>query len=160
MEYVTYVLIILGIMVLCVMLFWRKDFIAGGRRQSADMPADVDTPAKVYARSDSRLNVPTPWGWPGNDSVARSTEDRSVSESLHRFVDHLISEKQTVEDREYLLKKDENIRLLMEDRYGSSRVGKWKNGDMRSGKAVSNESPDRVDRSRGSLHDVRKPWGW
>jgi hypothetical protein len=154
MEYVNYILITLGVMVLCVMVFWRKDLFARSHAPTEEASREVEI------SSDDRLNVPTPWGWPGNDSAMKLAEERTVSESLHRFVDHLISEKQTVEDQEYVLRKRENLRLLIEDRYGSSRTGKQANGDARKGKPETGGSSIIADLSRGSLHDVRKPWGW
>jgi len=154
MEYVTYILICLGILALCMTAFWRKGVFSGNRSQSTGAPVQSEPV------SAERLDVPTPWGWPGSESVVSAAEDRTVSDSLHRFVDHLISEKQTVEDSEYLLKRNENLRSLIEDRYGKPPSGNSTNGSRKKGVPVSGGSSLSINRGRDSLREIRKPWGW
>jgi hypothetical protein len=163
MEYITYILIILGMMGICLLVFRRKDDPSGtsaGRHRvtstaksgkSATVPGTGSLPK-------ANLNVPTPWGWPGYDPLVRAGEDHNMSESLHRFVDHLLSEKQTIENREYLLKRNEGLRLLMEDRYGLSRASVAANESSRKGSTGSGKSSFIIDRT--PLREIRTPWGW
>ena len=55
-----------------------------------------------------------------NGSLLKTNGVNGGQDSLHRFVDLMMSEKQTVENREYLLKKDASMRALLEDRFGHS----------------------------------------
>jgi hypothetical protein len=155
MEYVTYILIILGIMGFCLLVFRRnavQTWVGNGNHHSKiTVPASQDSP-------ESRLNVPIPWGWPGNNTPAGSTEQHDVSDSLHRFVDHLISEKQTVESREYLLKRNENLKLLVESRYGLSKIRSDGIEQSTKQKADSGGSP--IIFERYSLEEIKTPWGW
>lgn len=165
MEYVTYTLIVIGIMALCLVLFKRdgnveQNYRASRSFSSSSKPGSPIKPTGAKVPSNERLNVPTPWGWPGKGSRTQAADERSVSDSLQRFVDHLMVEKQTVEDRNYVQRKNESLRSMMEDRYGPS--GKSANG---YGKSESKKkpadfagSPIVVDRK--SLHEVRTPWGW
>lgn len=135
MEYISYILVICGI--LALFLFWV--FSSGQiqlskktqKRSRAGAGLDLkqeQSKVKQLAASHS-LNIPTPWGWPGHDgvpvrkngSLLKTNGVHGGQDSLHRFVDLLMSEKQTVENREYLLKKDASLRALLEDRYGQSR---------------------------------------
>jgi len=144
-DYIYYSLITLGILLLCMYLARIPGHLRLGSNQAA--LADRAKRRREKARSKSLedrglserhalilkrgvSNIPTPWGWPGHednveshhksgfrtDSTAR--EPHSVSESLHRWVDRLVSEKQNVENQEYVLKKDASVRALLEDRYG------------------------------------------
>jgi hypothetical protein len=160
MEYVTYILIILGVMALCLAVFGRKgDFVStkSGKPFPAGskQPGSVEAQAKSKSTPENRLNVPTPWGWPGNGSVVKASEDHDLSETLHRFVDHLIAEKQTVEDRGYLLKRDESLRLLIEDRYGKS-VGSGSG----SAHTKKNAAGIPIVVKQRELKEIRTPWGW
>ena len=64
-------------------------------------------------------HVPTPWGWPGSDVRQGGLGDRSGGNgSLQAWIDHLVSEKRTVDDDLYQSRKDASLRALLEDRYG------------------------------------------
>ena len=163
MEYVTYILIILGVMALCLVVFGRKgDFVSAksGRPflAGSKQPGSVDAQARGKSTPENRLNVPTPWGWPGNGSVVKAAEDHDLSETLHRFVDHLITEKQTVEDREYLFKRDESLRLLIEDRYGKSVGGGSSSAQTK--KNAPGSGGITIIAEQRKLKEIRTPWGW
>jgi len=72
--------------------------------------------------------VPTPWGWPGSELRREASEStglngtggRSNSGALKQWVDHLISEKRTVEDGEYRVHRQAALRAMVEDRFGRS----------------------------------------
>ena len=77
-------------------------------------------------RQRELLKVPTPWGWPGNSSQthfihsARQTPDPGEDlATLHRWVDHLVSPKQTKTDEAYLRRRESSLRALLEDRFVS-----------------------------------------
>jgi hypothetical protein len=180
MEYITYILIILGIVAMC--LIWLRSSAqplirtaepkfsdkvrlgAPGKHRKMNNTA-AETTRVDSALNGKTLNVPTPWGWPGhnervsdsNHTTLNGQEVRGVSESLQRLVDHLISEKQTVEDQEYLLKKEASLRALLEDRYGRPRL-------------VPDAEPENLNvppsRDPGesfkleALRDMKTPWGW
>jgi len=72
-------------------------------------------------------SVPTPWGWPGHHHDAAEGSDqepgveldgRGISHSMQRWVNHLVTQKRTVGDREYVLRKNASMRALLEDRFG------------------------------------------
>lgn len=165
MEYVTYILIILGIMALCIVLFRRKDNFDEVCRGSNgfSVSSKPDAPARLMdskVSSNERLNVPTPWGWPGNNSRTQAAEEVSVSETLQRLVDHVVTEKQTVEDSNYLLKRNQSLRLLVEDRYGLSRMNVNGSGKSDSIKKRADMAGSPIVVDRKSLQEVRTPWGW
>jgi hypothetical protein len=165
MEYVTYILIILGIMALCIVLFRRKDNLNGAYRgsDSFSVSSKPDSPARLAeakASSNERLKVPTPWGWPGNDLRTRATHEHSVSDTVQRFVDHLMVEKQTVEDRNYVQQRNESLRKLVEDRYGPSSNNANGYGKSESKKEPTDLAGSPIVVDRNSLHEVRTPWGW
>jgi hypothetical protein len=161
MEYLTYILIICGIMGLCFLLFrngaqasmdsgFKKRRMTGQIGGVASESPTVQKPSIALA-----VNIPTPWGWPGNDPMTHPHDEHGVSESLHRFVDHLLSEKKTIKNREYLLKREENLRLLVEDRFGVSRPRADQDG---AGSKSDAGSPIRFNRK--TLREIRTPWGW
>lgn len=164
MEYVTYILIILGIMALCIVLFRRNDNENAGFRVSDSLSGSTQRTAarlpEAKASSNGRLNVPTPWGWPGNDLRTQARDDRSVSDTLQRFVDHLVVEKQTIEDRNYVQRRNESLRSLVEDRYGPSRKNANGYGKSGSKKEPTDLAGSPIVVDRNSLHEVRTPWGW
>ena len=156
MEYITYILIILGIIAVCFILLPERvqDNSLGKRAPKSDISAE--TPTVDVVASNNMRSVPVPWGWPGH---AEHTTDKShaslnasevhgVSESLHRFADRLLSEKQTVENGEYVLKKDASIKALLEDRYGRVRK-KTRPSPVRAKPPV-----------KEGLREIKTPWGW
>jgi len=139
MEYFNYILITLGILMACLLLM-RLPAVPEKRERTV---VHVDLAEKKNVQKENKdgldiasrarltlqreeLHVPTPWGWPGHrgtgsvrkPTIPNSQEVHGVSESLYYFVDRLFSEKHTVDNREYLLRKDESLRSLVEDRYG------------------------------------------
>ena len=180
MEYITYILIILGIMVLCHFVLrdpeqsLTRDEEPGllkkipehlSGKKATNNSAASELPNASHTPGIETLNVPTPWGWPGHDNRAATTskaipnaqEVHDVSESLHRFVSRLLSEKQTVEDREYLLKKDASMKALFEDRYGRAGVAPDA-GNPKTGTPPLSD-PDKAH-EMDSLRQMKTPWGW
>lgn len=142
MEYVSYILVILTILLSCFLMVRvpaqprrrrnkAKELARPGlinkKQDRADATGDMSESAALKPQRQS-LNVPTPWGWPGHHGPAparkwnslNAQEVHGVSESLHHFVDRLFQEKHTVESREYLLRKNASLRALVEDRYGKA----------------------------------------
>jgi len=145
MEYISYILVTLGILIAC----WLLVRLPAEPVQQQNRLSRVSLTAKETDRATNGkstddgwhsrlvlqrelLHVPTPWGWPGHQGSTSSRsqmplnaqEVHGVSESITRFVDHLFSEKVTVDSREYLLRKDANLRTLLEDRYGRASTMK------------------------------------
>lgn len=91
-----------------------------------------DRAAKTEQRKaelDRKLaKVPTPWGWPHYESIsvggihliAANGHSYSFSESFYHWADRLVQEKHTVDNVEYMHKREGCIRALLEDRYGWS----------------------------------------
>ena len=161
MEYVTYILIIAGILVLCLILFRDPEqSLAREVKPKAAKPL-----SEAHALSSETLSVPIPWGWPGHYHHApektrarpNAQEVHNVSETLHRFVDRLVSEKQTIESREYLSKKDASLRALLEDRYGRATAMKEKRDDRR--KLNLHRTPKAALGSE-DLGQLKTPRGW
>jgi hypothetical protein len=162
MEYVTYILIILGIMGLCILVFRRRgdeyELGAGRNRTITSQSRAMTEAAGEAPQPDSRLNVPAPWGWPGNQAHVGKASDRTVSETLHRLVEQLVSEKQTIENSEYLLKRKDNLRILIEDRYGVVKEREAEADDKTTAASHFRGTPRLAE--RGSLQEVKTPWGW
>ena len=131
MEYLYYLLAIVAVLGVCLVLFRvPRDPATEGR---AEQRARADAAVKDEAGPSPALqrdlkNVPTPWGWPGSDmrsalSPARPHNGSAGSDSaagLQSWIDRLVAEKRTVDDSEYLLRKDASLRALLEDRFGRS----------------------------------------
>lgn len=69
--------------------------------------------------------VRTPWGWPGGTAQGRAPAPDAqgqvevvMQNGLRRWVDHLVTEKRTVQDETYLRRREDSLRALLEDRYG------------------------------------------
>jgi hypothetical protein len=165
MEYITYILVVFGIMALCYVLCPEKAREHKLKKPTLKSSAPTETtPVGVVLNSDL-LSVPIPWGWPGHDEHVtnhshvslNAQEVHGASESLHRFADRLLSEKQTIESREYRLKKDASMRALLEDRYGRA---------YRTPQAKSQIGQAQLSRGSGKslimepLREVKTPWGW
>ena len=118
MEYVYYLIISLAILVVCyyVVRVRPEEFqLRDGQL------ADDEAAASASARPDVS-GVPVPWGWPGSDIEHHHMEqnhEAGVSDSLHRWVDHLVATKITVEDDEYRHRRESSMRALLEDRFVS-----------------------------------------
>jgi len=211
MEYIYYILVTLVIGALCLALVRRSD-----QSRSIDEQARLAEKArrrrlKSKAVDDSKSipnspavlqrelsQVPTPWGWPGHNGTSGDPtpsrqhalqESTGVSKSLHRWVDRMVSEKRTVEDREYVIRKDASLRAMLEDRYG--RASQMSEIEYRKIKApllrdpgqphdqmdnfpsgrtqeiaskISNRATDldiqEQSKSAFELKEVKTPWGW
>ena len=165
MEYITYILVVFGIMALCYVLCPEKAREHKLKKLTLKSSAPAETTPEDLALNSELLNVPIPWGWPGHDehvtnhshASMSAREVHGVSESLHRFADRLLSEKQTIESREYLLKKNTSMRALLEDRYGRA---------YRTPQANSQIVQAQLSRGSGKpmimepLREVKTPWGW
>ena len=139
MEYVYYVLTILGILLACLCCF-RAPGLLQPRSRQVDLAANnrnrvkkaeqarTATNAEKSVLQRQSMKVPTPWGWPGSQhktSVSRYSgidvqQATGVSDTLQRWVDQMISSKQTIEDESYRRRKEASMRALLEDRYGRS----------------------------------------
>ena len=140
MEYLYYIVLILALLAAC--LFALK--IPGSRRL-AHKPEELAERAVRRRQHDQRKagataaemahrhavierelkNVRTPWGWPGSERQGGRDHDGKDQYGevvghgvLRRWIDHLVAEKQLVQDEGYLKHREESLRALMEDRYG------------------------------------------
>jgi len=124
MEYISYILITLGILVSCVLMLREPR----QRRLNEKLAKTPKEAASQQALHRELKPVPTPWGWPGHvvsaapKSHARlnAQEVHGVSESLYHFVDRLFHEKQTIDEGEFLLRKNAAMQALLEERYGKA----------------------------------------
>ncbi len=140
MEYISYILITLALLIACLFLMrlpalpdQKKHKTAkaqlagkGARVQGGKLGKHEKQHAKQVLQRDLQ-HVPTPWGWPGHQDLGsfknshtptNSQEVHGVSESIHHFMDRLFREKRTVDSAEYLLRRNASLRSLVEDRYG------------------------------------------
>lgn len=140
MEYFYYLLVILALVALCLYLVRLPGHVRLTRN-----PADLADRARKLRQQQRRAgagesplplhyeriiqrelrNVPTPWGWPGSTirhgglrAAAGSNGVPGPTGSLQGWIDLLISEKRTVDDHDYRLRKDASLRALLEDRFG------------------------------------------
>jgi hypothetical protein len=180
LEYLTYILIILVILCLFVValrntgqsLFEPDEVKLLDRvrtrpigKQTTTSSTATEPALAVRELKRETHTVPTPWGWPGYDSrttakslaLANEEQVNGVSDSMHRFIVHLLSEKQTVENQDYLLKKDASLRALLEDRYGRARVAP--DAGRRKLKIPLMPEPD-VPLKMATLSNIKTPWGW
>ena len=146
MEYISYLLITLAILIACLILMrlpaqsekLQKSAARAKRRgkgaevQGSELSKDEIQHHKKVLQRDLQ-QVPTPWGWPGHQDLGsfkksngplNSQEVHGVSESIHQFVGRLFSEKRTVDNSEYLLRRDASLRAMVEDRYGRASTMK------------------------------------
>lgn len=140
MEYALYITLVLCSLVFCghKLNELRQQSLserAMPRSGQTDLAKANDGEAGHHGRVDNdegvrrreRLKVPTPWGWPGNANRHNGIHHANlhiqdtggVSGSLHRWVDHLVAEKQTTEDQQYLRRREASMRALLEDRFFS-----------------------------------------
>jgi hypothetical protein len=165
MEYITYILVVFGIMALCYVLCPEKAREHKLKKHTLKSSAPAETAPVDVVLDSEMLSVPIPWGWPGHDervtnhshASLNAQEVHGVSESLHRFADRLLSEKQTIESREHLLKKDASMRALLEDRYG--RAYRMTRANNRVARARLLRDPDKPLVIE-PLREVKTPWGW
>ena len=169
MEYITYILIMIGVIAVCLALVHFSD-----RTQTRlDAPTrsklvpDKKPPAnESVVLKNKTLVIPTPWGWPGHDGQTEQSSHvarhhppgvRGVSGTLARFSDRLFHEKRTVENSEYVLRKDASLRAMIEDRHSpASKVGRT---EQREEVSESGQKADLVVEWE-PLKYVKTPWGW
>lgn len=141
MEYLFYcsiVLTLVGIIVFAFRLSAERRLqdhqmkLADRARKRRERAAqDRDAKARILPHQEAVLrrqlkNVPTPWGWPGsaNRAVAAggksplSPDVQASSGMFQRWIDHLLAEKRTVDDSEYLESRHAALRSMIEDRFG------------------------------------------
>ena len=162
MEYVLYILMILGVVVLCLFLMPEKDSSQSLEKETTKTDTSAEPDHATLARMSETHSVPTPWGWPGhttdkNPAIPNTREVHHTSETMLRFVDRLLSEKQTVENDDYLLKKAASLKALLEDRYG--RVLTTPETNKLEGKRPLVRHPITTANMK-KLHEVKTPWGW
>jgi hypothetical protein len=180
MEYLTYILVTVGIVVFCALLLRVREPVRIHELDSQILKKRTSvTPAKKTVKKNNRKAllgaeaalkrerkpVPVPWGWPGHENhvpgktntALNAEEVHGVSESLHRFADRLMMEKQTVDNREYLLNRDASLRALIEDRYG-------RNHSLNGSGRKAPKEPDIRDIDEKikfePLQELKTPWGW
>jgi len=139
MEYISYILITLGILVSCLLLMRLPALPEQKKIRKARASHTVNPTIEPMAPEDALRvlkrelkQVPTPWGWPGNPALSssrnyatsNSQNVQASSGSLQHFVDRLFREKNTVDNHEYLLRKNASLRALVEDRYGRASTMK------------------------------------
>ena len=202
-DYLYYILVTLAIMAFCLYLMGVRGFTRVGSDEIALNERARKRRKKEHVRSPRNdrnperykvlmnrgaQNIPTPWGWPGYGEKAdlghsahsannhRTAQGHVVSDSLHRWVDHLVSEKRTVDDQDYLLKREASVRALLEDRYGRTlkapvdpdRFTRPPQLNGRGNKTTSKlkSEPGKLPgsgvslTSRSKLKEVKTPWGW
>jgi hypothetical protein len=136
MEYVYYALFILAVLAVCVFLAGlpgrhrlagRQVDLADRARRRREKVAglDAEKSQKQFRKTRHHVlqrdlsQVPVPWGWPGhNNTPAIQDGEDGIATSLQRWVDHLVREKRTVDDAEFLSKRTESLKAMLEDRYG------------------------------------------
>lgn len=141
MEYIFYFAVILVAVVLCIYKIAslgkadrlrKSQRAAGMENRLSGNKTEKSAPDQLRKSEEIRqrelLKVPTPWGWPGNPSqthfihAARHTpEPGDDPATLHRWVDHLVSSKQSKSDKEYLRRRESSMRALLEDRFVSPK---------------------------------------
>jgi len=146
LDYIYYILIILGLLALLIVAVRLPGRSRLANKQmelarSADKRKLKHQKAQAKAESRKPLltsdgkthhvierelaRVPAPWGWPQHgkhkgigERVHEFTHsDHDLSDSLHRLTDKLFDEKRTVQDAEYLQKRNASMRALLEDQY-------------------------------------------
>ncbi|RPH95545.1 MAG: hypothetical protein EHM68_12525 [Lysobacterales bacterium] len=137
MEYLYYLLAILALLALCLYLVrmpgqlrltrkpvdladrGRKHRLRERRKAAQEAAGHTGLPHHQTIIKRELKHVPTPWGWPGSDVRQGGLGDRLGGRgSLQAWIDHLVSEKRTVDDDVYRSRKDASLRALLEDRYG------------------------------------------
>lgn len=123
MEYIVYLAIVTGLLILCACALHgvrREEFVHKPVSESDDKNEKKDNQVRLRELN----SVPTPWGWPGSDLNGHQTFMNGSAHigqpDIHRWVDGLVSEKQTKENAEYQRKREACLRALLEDRFHNS----------------------------------------
>lgn len=118
MEYLHYALVVVALLAVCLVGLLQARRREPVTRKQKSAAAQAERLPNHHAILQRELRqVPTPWGWPGSDSHAR-LNGSAQHRSLNEWVDWLISEKRTVDDDDYLARRNASVRALIEDRYG------------------------------------------
>lgn len=140
MEYLYYVLLILVLLAGCLFalripgrsrLAGRPEDLAERtnqrreREQQKQRAKGADVAHRHAVLERELKHVPTPWGWPGSDLHGGKSDlaDHGYGEIAHpgvlrRWVDHLVTEKRTIQDEDYVQRREASLKALLEDRYG------------------------------------------
>lgn len=138
MEYVYYVLVILALLAIGLYLVRRPGEASlnhghadlaerARRRRTKAANAELDRAAasrRQQVLGRELRKVPTPWGWPGsevrfgNGLNGAAGGPSGAGTQLQQWIDRLVSEKRTVDDGAYLLRRDASLRAMIEDRFG------------------------------------------
>lgn len=131
MEYIYYILITLGAVLLCLLAMRRNRPEALPRRQRKPVDLNAhDNLRQQQALKKQLKNVPTPWGWPvKNGAMGRTRHYGSIeaeevhgaSELLHQWADRLKSKKTMRNSEAYRAHSYESLRNMLEDGYGLAR---------------------------------------
>ena len=140
LVYISAVLIAVGFCCYQVRMLGHASRLAamvrtGGKQEgAAKNPSSVGSVDQIKQADEvlqrDLLNVPTPWGWPGNPNAnglhhkhtsPTATTSSQDPAALHRWVDQLVSAKQTTDNGEYLRRRESSMRALLEDRFVSPR---------------------------------------
>lgn len=117
MEYVYYLAVTLAILAVCYYL------VRVPTEEYRIKPVQVEEEeeqASASIHSPDVSGIPVPWGWPGSDiEHHQHASNGAGSDALHRWVDHLVAKKTTVEDDEYRHRRESSMRALLEDRFVS-----------------------------------------
>jgi len=134
--YCTVVLILLGVVLIALRLHGQSGLqehqmklaARARRRRERETQRKNELPHQQVVLQRQLKKVPTPWGWPG--SAVRATPRQGdaslpsgspVSSSVfQRWIDHLMTEKRTVEDQDYRDSRHAALRTMIEDRFGRS----------------------------------------
>ena len=140
LQYLMTVLVLLGVVLFAIRLAGKRHahdrqmkLAEKARRRRARQARSAKALPGTSPRQQAVLqrqlkNVPIPWGWPGSikrpaaaeGNPMRSPGIRAASGGLQRWIDHLMAEKRTVDDREYLESRRAALRSMIEDRFGHS----------------------------------------
>lgn len=122
MSYAYYILavLVIGFACMCVIRYATRSRNRAGlgnypERHAGDATARGGLKTKTVTARELR-HVATPWGWP-NHAASRA----GLSDSLHGFADKLIRSKSVADPADASLRHSDNIRALLEDRYGRVR---------------------------------------
>jgi hypothetical protein len=196
-EYGLYLVFVLAFVGICIAKIRELDPDSESRKTLAVDVAGSPSAALANGASEElelrqeTVDVPTPWGWPGNLHEIHADHGLNGDEeaghgALQRWVDHLVSEKQTVDSGEYRKRREASMRALLEDRFHSPNYAHIDTGTGKSGgvpnQPATGSDPINNDRPAAklravpdtglrkainirnffddSLSEVKMPWGW
>jgi hypothetical protein len=141
-EYLYYALFILTPLAICLYIIRRPGEVRlnsgqsdlaelARRRRKSTETADRNTSASTRRQrmlNRELRNIPTPWGWPGSEvrignglnGSGNGQSMNGMGGPLQQWLDRMISDKRTIDDGEYLSRRDASLRAMIEDRFGRS----------------------------------------